>query len=255
MTSELSTLPNSKSYKTATSRLLLATSCLAVYLIFVLPLSSSDLSSTSDALHTRHGFSDDAPIERNHTEEKALDGILTALSAVVDGRDEALRLFMVWFMAQQPAVLVFSFWESMRAGGNRSLVTVYVNICSDYRLVPDLSFLFQAFSRLSHGPTCHWRSHHPIVFLVSRAQRECPSRRVSEEHGIASPHHLPHHFAGIRGPLCRTLSRSHVHSTPHKTTSVSHLAAFPRLHRRALANSLRHRLCAVPPYISHRRTS
>ena len=120
--------PFPKPFKTGISILFLATSCLAIYLIFLIPPSSKVLFPTFDYVHEHGQYPDGVPVEREYTGIGWLDHTLTGLggffSAAVDGKDEATRLFTVWFVAQLSVVLVFAFWESGRAGGTWSLVQV-----------------------------------------------------------------------------------------------------------------------------------
>ena len=107
------------------SALFVATSCLAIYLIFLIPPSADVLFPTFDHVHAHGEYPDGLPIERVYTGNAVLDHILTGLagffSLAVDGKDEATRLFTMWFIVQLAGVLVFSFWESGRAGGTWSL--------------------------------------------------------------------------------------------------------------------------------------
>ena len=116
-----------KSSRARASALLVATFLFATYLIFVDPFLSK--LSPPGAVNANNS----TLIEPHDVQvtSSSFEDILTSLTAVVDGSDEALRIFMLWFVVQLAGVLVFTYWESGRDAPPRSLVRAYVHISLD----------------------------------------------------------------------------------------------------------------------------
>lgn len=98
-------------------------------LIYLLPPSTHILFPAFEHVRETGKYPDGLSIRRTYTGVKALDEIFTGLagffSAAVDGKDEATRMFCLWFLPQLSVILVFLYWEAARTGAR--LVSLYVH--------------------------------------------------------------------------------------------------------------------------------
>ncbi|KAI0084385.1 hypothetical protein BDY19DRAFT_536251 [Irpex rosettiformis] len=106
----------SKSTAIATLALI---SALAIYLVFLIPPSSADLVPEALSAYDNGAYPDGLYLRKHYTGIPILDRIFSAyggfFALVVDGRDQAMWLFCVWFLPQLCGVLIFCYWEADRA--------------------------------------------------------------------------------------------------------------------------------------------